>query len=125
MKVVVFFQISRNSHRPEQCGGWVGTPKFLSVCVYVRTFMYICIRMNIIANVMYKAIDIDRDKLTLMGVPFPNLETLDGVANAIGSNMFEGFEPTAERITLIRDYTTDKITFAQFVRAAKDKVYAE
>jgi putative transcriptional regulator len=73
---------------------------------------------------MYKAIDIDRHKLTLMGVSFPDLATLDNVANAIGSNMYEGFEPTADRIALIRDYVTDRISFPQFVNAVKEKVYA-
>ena len=42
----------------------------------------------------YKAIEIDRKNLTIMGVRFPDLETLDSTAGAIGSNMFEGFEPT-------------------------------
>ncbi len=45
-------------------------------------------------NNMYKAIQIDRKKLTIMGVVFPDIETLESTANAIGSNMFEGFEPT-------------------------------
>ena len=70
-----------------------------------------------------KWIDIDRNNLTLMGVSFPDSATLESVANAIGSNMYEGFEPTADRIALIRDYVTDKITFSQFVRAVKEKVY--
>jgi putative transcriptional regulator len=74
---------------------------------------------------MYKTIDVDRKELTLMGVAFPDLDTLNSVANAIGSNMYEGFEPTANRIALIRDYVTDKITFLQFVGAAKKEVYAQ
>ncbi len=36
---------------------------------------------------MYKPIPIDREKLTLMGVPFPDLATLDSMANAIGLDM--------------------------------------
>jgi hypothetical protein len=52
---------------------------------------------------MYKAIDIDRDNLTLMGVQFSDLKTLESTANAIGTNMFEGFEPTPKGVTLIRD----------------------
>jgi putative transcriptional regulator len=74
---------------------------------------------------MYKTIDIDRKELTLMGVSFPDLATLDSLADAVGSNMYECFEPIADRITLIRDYVTDKITFAQFVNAVKEKVYAQ
>jgi len=30
-----------------------------------------------------------------MDVPFPELETLESAAEAIGSNMFEGNKPTA------------------------------
>ena len=40
---------------------------------------------------MYKPISIDRKNLTIMGVSFPDLATLDRTANAIGSNMYEGF----------------------------------
>jgi hypothetical protein len=71
-----------------------------------------------------KPIDMDKNNLTLMGVPFPDATTLERVANAIVSNMYEGFEPTADRIALIRDYVTDKITFSQFVRAVKEAEYA-
>ena len=82
-------------------------------------------RYNFNREIMYKPIYIDREKITIMGVAFPDLETLDSTANAIGSNMYEGFEPTANKIALIRDYVTDKITFAQFVMATKNKMDAE
>jgi putative transcriptional regulator len=59
-----------------------------------------------------------------MGVGFPDLETLESAANAIGSNMFEGFEPTARSITIIRDYLLDKITLADLIQIARDKKYA-
>jgi hypothetical protein len=72
---------------------------------------------------MYKVIDIDRDNLTLMGVQFSDLRTLESTANAIGTNMFEGFEPTPKGVTLIRDYVTGKITFAEFIKLAKEKAY--
>jgi putative transcriptional regulator len=68
---------------------------------------------------MYNPIHIDREKLTIMGVSFPDLETLNRAASAIGSNMYEGFCPTIGGITLIRDYMLNKITFLQFVEAAK------
>ena len=45
----------------------------------------------------YKPIEIDRQNLTIMGVRFPDLDTLNSAANAIGSNMFEGFEPTPQK----------------------------
>ncbi len=72
---------------------------------------------------MYKSISIDRNKLTLMGVQFENLETLESTANAIGSNMFEGFEPTPKGISIIRDYIVGKVNFAEFIKIAKDKAY--
>jgi hypothetical protein len=47
---------------------------------------------------MYKTIDIDRKKLTIMRVQFSDITTLENTANAIGTDMFEGFEPTKELI---------------------------
>ncbi|MBV6483558.1 MAG: hypothetical protein KFKLKKLM_00002 [Flavobacteriales bacterium] len=72
---------------------------------------------------MYKTIAIDRKNLTLMGVQFQDLKTLESTANAIGTNMFEGFEPTPKGIALIRDYVIGKITFAEFIKSAKAKAY--
>jgi putative transcriptional regulator len=72
----------------------------------------------------YKPITINRQDLTIMGVSFPDLDTLNSAANAIGSNMFEGFEPTVKSITIIRDYLLDKITLADLIQIAKDKKYA-
>jgi putative transcriptional regulator len=60
-----------------------------------------------------------------MDVPFPDLETLENTAEAIGSNMFEGFQPTKKGIEIIRDYCLGKLTFAQLTVAAKEKRYAE
>ncbi len=68
---------------------------------------------------MYKAIQIDREKLTIMGVVFPDIATLDSTANAIGSNMFEGFEPTKEIIQLYLDLKTGKMTNSQLITALK------
>ncbi len=59
---------------------------------------------------MYKTIEIDRNNLTLMGVKFPDLKTLESAANAIGTNMFEGFEPTKELIQLYVDWKTGIIS---------------
>jgi len=72
---------------------------------------------------MYKPIDINRDNLTIMGVPFSDLKTLEITDNAIGSNMFEGFTPTQKGIALIRDYVIGKITFTEFIKYAKEKEY--
>jgi putative transcriptional regulator len=72
----------------------------------------------------YKPIEIDRQNLTIMGVRFPDLDALNSAANAIGSNMFEGFEPTSKSIELIRDYLSEKVTLGQLVQLTKEKAYA-
>lgn len=58
---------------------------------------------------MYKEIYIDRENLTLLGVKFQDLAALESTANAIGSNMFEGFEPTTELIQLYLDWSSGKL----------------
>lgn len=73
---------------------------------------------------MFNAIEIDRNNLTIMGVKFSNLKTLESTANAIGSNMFEGFKPTPKGVEIIRDYVIGKITLSEFIQFAKDKAYA-
>lgn len=72
---------------------------------------------------MNTSLDIDRDNLTIMGVKFANLKTLENTANIVGSNMFEGFKPTPKRIEIIRDYVLDKITLAQLIQIIKEKLY--
>ncbi len=72
---------------------------------------------------MFKTIDINRKELTIMGVPFSDLNTLESTASAIGSNVFEGFEPTPKGIALIRDYVVGKITLTDFIKQAKSKKY--
>ena len=71
----------------------------------------------------YTPIQINRDNLTIMGVAFPDLPTLDSAANAIGSNMFEGFVPTTKSIQIIRNYLTGDITLKQFMKMAREKAY--
>jgi len=70
----------------------------------------------------YKPIAIDRKNLTIMGVHFSDLETLDRAASAIGSNMFEGWEPTSIQIELYRDYAAGKITPSKLVERLKEAV---
>lgn len=72
---------------------------------------------------MYSKIDIDRIKLTIMGVKFSDLETLENKANAIGSNMFEGFEPTHKNIKIIGDYTIGKLSLNDLLKFTKEKTY--
>jgi len=58
-----------------------------------------------------------------MGVKFSDLKSLESTANALGSNMFEGYEPTPKGIEIIRDYVTGKITLPELVAFAKEKAY--
>ncbi|GHU38730.1 hypothetical protein FACS1894190_00970 [Spirochaetia bacterium] len=72
----------------------------------------------------YRPVTVDRTRLTIMGVVFPDIETLDSTADALGSNMFEGFEPTEKSVSIIRDYVCNKITFQQLAQLTKEKAYA-
>ena len=72
---------------------------------------------------MFNSIQIDRKNLTIMGVKFSNLKILEITANAIGSNMFEGFNPTPQSVKIIRDYVTGKITLSELKEFAKNKSY--
>jgi putative transcriptional regulator len=71
----------------------------------------------------YTPIPVNREALTIMDVPFPDLPTLDSAANAIGSNMFEGFVPTPKTVRILRDYLSGEITFPQLLRIAHEKTY--
>jgi hypothetical protein len=72
---------------------------------------------------MFKTIEIDRNNLTIMGVKFSDLKILESTANALGSNMFEGFNPTPKGIEIIRDYVISKISLTELVAFAKQKAY--
>ena len=50
-----------------------------------------------------------------MGVKFSDLKTLESTANAIGTNMFEGFEPTEELIQLYVDWKMGAISETEFL----------
>jgi len=65
----------------------------------------------------YTPIAVDRKALTIMGVPFPDLETLEQIARGIGTNMFEGFVPTPRSVEIIRDFCLDKITPEEMFKA--------
>ena len=69
---------------------------------------------------MYTPISIDREKLTLMNVSFPDLATLESAANAIGSNMYEGFEPTEKLIRLYLEYKAKKISNTKLIASLKE-----
>lgn len=64
---------------------------------------------------MYQTITIDRENLTILGVKFADLKTLENTAIAIGTNMFEGFVPTTELIQLYVDWKSGKISETKFL----------
>ena len=72
---------------------------------------------------MLNTIEIDKANLTIMGVKFSDLKTLESTANALGSNMFEGFKPTPKGIEIIRDYVMGIISLSELVKFAKEKAY--
>jgi hypothetical protein len=72
----------------------------------------------------YTPIEIDRKKLTIMGVNFNSVNNFDAAVNALGTVMFEGFDPTPRSIEIIRDYLADNITLAQLIQLTKEKAYA-
>ncbi|MCH7414188.1 antitoxin VbhA family protein [Belliella sp. R4-6] len=72
---------------------------------------------------MFATIEIDRNNLTIMGVKFSDLKTLESTANALGSNMFEGFKPTPKGVEIIRDYVSGKISLGELVKFAEERAY--
>ena len=64
---------------------------------------------------MYKELDIDRENLTILGVEFSDIDSLEKTANSIVSNMFEGFEPTPELIQLYVDWKKNIISENNFL----------
>ena len=73
----------------------------------------------------YMPIVVNREELTIMGVKFPDIETLESIAQAIGSNMFEGYQPTRKCVEIIRDYCLGFITLEQVVSFIKNKIHEQ
>ena len=72
----------------------------------------------------YSPIEIDRKNLTIMGVNFNSVDNFEAAVNALGTVMFEGFDPTPRSMVIIRDYLAEKITLGQLVELTKEKAYA-
>jgi hypothetical protein len=72
----------------------------------------------------YNPIEIDRKNRTIMGVDFISVNNFEAAVNALGTVMFEGFDPTPRSVEIIRDYLSEKITLGQLVQLTKDKAYA-
>jgi hypothetical protein len=71
----------------------------------------------------YKPVEFDRKNLTIMGVNFSSVSNFDAAVNALGTVMFEGFDPTPKSMEIIRDYLSDKITLGQLIKMTKEKAY--
>lgn len=54
-------------------------------------------------------IDFNRKDLTIYGVKFPDLDTLNSVATVLASQIYEGFEPNKALVEVYRDYRLGKI----------------
>jgi hypothetical protein len=72
----------------------------------------------------YNPIEIDRENRTIMGVNFSSVDNFEVAVNALGTVMFEGFQPTPRSVEIIRDYLSEKITLGQLVQLTRDKAYA-
>jgi len=72
----------------------------------------------------YHPIKVDRDGLKIMGVQFPDVALFNDALQAIGSNMFEDFEPTPRGIEIIRDYMSGAIDLPELLRLTRSKAYA-
>jgi len=72
----------------------------------------------------YTPIEIDRENLTIMGINFNSVNDFEATVNALGTVMFEGFDPNPRSIEIIRDYLSEKITIGQLIKLTKEKAYA-
>jgi hypothetical protein len=69
----------------------------------------------------FKPLDIDRENLTIMGVPFLDAKTLESMADTITSIMYEGFEPTPRRIEIFRDLCAGLIKLPELIVMLESK----
>jgi putative transcriptional regulator len=72
----------------------------------------------------FTPLEVDRNKLTIMGVKFPNLERLERTIAPLMSIMYEGFDPTPRNIEILRDYMAGNITKSQLVEIYRKKTNA-
>jgi len=70
----------------------------------------------------FTPIEVDREALTIMGVCFPDLKSLNTASSAIGSNMYEGFVPTPALIELYRDYSLGMVKMSDLPRLISERI---
>ena len=63
----------------------------------------------------FTPVEVNREQLTVMGVRFLNIETLEDFLPGLGSAMYAGFEPTRRQIEIARDYMLNKININQLL----------
>ncbi len=68
---------------------------------------------------MYNPLKTDRENISIMGVKFPDLVSLEATTKAIGSNMHEGFEPSPALIQLYLEWKQGRINPALFLGRLK------
>jgi putative transcriptional regulator len=70
----------------------------------------------------FKPLTVDEGNLTIEGVKFPDRETFEAMELAIGSNMYEGWNPTPKEIELCRDLHLGKITSKELLESLKEEL---
>ncbi|HEK9107187.1 TPA: hypothetical protein SUB18_000878 [Streptococcus equi subsp. zooepidemicus] len=48
-------------------------------------------------------LDVNKDKMTIMGVVFPNKQVFKSVWFALSTNMIEGWQPSVQDVESLRD----------------------
>lgn len=57
---------------------------------------------------IYMTLDVNKEELTILGVPFDNFSDFDIVWYAIGSSMIENYEPTVQDVIDFKNYVINK-----------------
>lgn len=53
-------------------------------------------------------LDVNKEKLTILGVPFDNFSDFDTIWYAIGSSMIENYEPTVQDVIDLKTYVINR-----------------
>ena len=77
---------------------------------------------NNMLNMTLNNIQFDRKNLTIYGVKFPDLDTLNSVATALASQIYEGFNPTTKLIEIYRDYRLGKINQTDLAKQVQNAI---
>ena len=53
-------------------------------------------------------LDVNKEELTILGIPFDNFSDFDTVWYAIGSSMIENYEPTVQDVIDLKTYVINR-----------------